>query len=77
MSRECSMGYGWVAWIWAGGMVLGVKVYIRGLVRVEDRSGVNSGLKDVLMRNMETNFDVCHFMDIGRSSTLALRHNDD
>ena len=50
--------------IWVGGMVLGVKVYIRGLVRVEDRSCV-------LMRNMNSNFGVCRFVDIRDFSMLG------
>ncbi len=51
-------------------MVLGVKVYIAVLVRAGDCSCVNSGLKDVLMRNMDSNSEIRRFMDIRDFSTL-------
>ena len=50
--------------------MLGVKVYIRVLVWAGDHSCVNSELRDVSICNMDSNFDICHFMDIRDSSKL-------
>ena len=49
--------------------MVGVWVYIGGWVRAGDWECVYTRLRDEMMRDMDSNFDTCRFMDMRDSST--------